>query len=96
MELVSVNTNHSASNTQVQRLPPLPGQVDKARELGGRYKLANNAIAHSVPPLGVLNNNAEHHSGVIDTWPAHSTNQRPSNVQLSLNKFNNLGNCLMF
>ena len=28
--------------------------------------------------------------GVIDTWPAHSTNQRPVNMQLSLNKFNNL------
>ncbi len=27
---------------------------------------------------------------MIDTWPAHSINQRPINTQLSLNKFNNL------
>lgn len=88
MELVSVNSLQN--NQQLERLPPLPGQIDKSRELGGRYTLANNAITHSVPPIGAIKSNGEHQSGVIDTWPAHSTNQRPSNMQLSLNKFNNL------
>lgn len=32
----------------------------------------------------------ESHAGVIDTWPAHSQNQRPANVQLTLNKHNRL------
>jgi hypothetical protein len=26
----------------------------------------------------------------LDTWPAHSANQRPANMQLALNKHNNL------
>ncbi len=82
MELVSASKG-SANNLQLQRLPPL----DK----GSRYTLANNAIAHSIPPISALNSGAEHQSGVIDTWPAHSSNQKPSNVHLSLNKFNNLG-----
>ena len=34
--------------------------------------------------------NVDHQSGTIDTWPAHSANQRPSNMQLSLNKHKNL------
>lgn len=86
MELVSVP---NAQNQQVQRLPPLPGQIQN-REIGGRYTLANNAISHSVPPIGVLQANIDQQAGVIDTWPAHPSNQRPSNMQLSLNKFNNL------
>lgn len=28
--------------------------------------------------------------GIIDTWPAHSANQRPSNVHISLNRKNQL------
>ncbi len=84
MELVSVSNNKgSVNNLQVARLPPL----DKSN----RYTLSNNAIAHSIPPIGALNSGADHQSGVIDTWPAHSTNQKPSNIHLSLNKFNNLG-----
>lgn len=92
MELVSANNSH---NQQVARLPPLPGPlVDQKRnqnqEIGSRYKLANSIVPHSVPPKGAIQSNGENQLGVIDTWPAHSTNQRPANIQLSLNKFNNL------
>lgn len=87
MELVSVN---NSTNMQLARLPPLPGQVDKSREVGGRYTLANSSIAHAVPPRGAIQASVEYQSGVIDTWPAHSTSQtRPGNT-MSINKFNNL------
>ncbi len=33
---------------------------------------------------------AENNAGIIDTWPSHSQNQMPSNVQLLLNKNNRL------
>ena len=99
MELASVNNHNSQNNLQLQRLPPLPGQVEKYNsnkaELGGRYTLANNAIAYSIPPLGAINAGGEYQTGVIDTWPAHSSNQKPSNIHLSLNKFNNLGKLML-
>jgi hypothetical protein len=87
MELVSAN---NSSNMQIARLPPLPGQVERSREVGGRYTLANSSIAHAVPPRGAIQASIEYQSGVIDTWPAHSTSQRPGGMQLSINKFNNL------
>lgn len=88
MELVTYN---DARSQQVQKLPPLPGQiVEKSKDIGGKYTLTNNAIAHSVPPRNVLKASLDNQTGIIDTWPAHSTNQRPMNMQLSLNKFNNL------
>ena len=34
--------------------------------------------------------NVDHQIGLIDTWPAHSTNQRPANIQIGLSKQNGL------
>ena len=53
-----------------------------------RYMIGDSQ--HSLPPRNTLKANLELQSGVIDSWPAHSANQRPSNIQLSLNKYNSL------
>jgi hypothetical protein len=45
---------------------------------------------HSLPPRNSLKANLQIQSGIIDSWPAHSANQLPSNMQLSLNKYNSL------
>jgi hypothetical protein len=58
-----------------------------------KYTIGHNQ--HSLPPRNSLKANLELQTGVIDSWPAHSANQRPANMQLSLNKYNSLvvSNC---
>ena len=87
MELVSYSSSQHTS-----KLPPLhENQIVKVNnEIGEKYTLANSIIPHSIPPINSLKANVDHQSGTIDTWPAHSANQRPSNMQLSLNKHKHL------
>ncbi|RNA16687.1 Translin-associated factor X-interacting 1 [Brachionus plicatilis] len=84
MELASYNTQE-----ETPRLPPIKSQSQLAKiDLGNKYTIGNSTI--SVPPRNALKTSGENSGGVIDTWPAHSANQRPSNLQISLTKSNNL------
>ncbi len=48
-----------------------------------QYMLTDGRVPHNLPPANALKSNIEGDAGLIDTWPAHSTNQRNANLHLT-------------
>jgi hypothetical protein len=88
-KLPPLNNNNSGRNSR--NLDNDMNTSNSFRQLNedARYILPRDSnIVHHLPARNLIK--LDNNEGVIDTWPAHSANQRPTNIQLALNKHNRL------